>query len=128
VNKVFFLLLSILLFGEAKYWNYEFEFELKKNEVKKFQVIDRAREKMLDFSWNLYVNNGLITITNFDGFPYQNILYLDYNRNSFQKKMHGKNALVMIEFVEFLEKEKIARFKLLVKNSAVEEYEPEEVW
>jgi hypothetical protein len=128
VNKVIFLLLSILLFGEARYWNYEFEFELKKGEVKQFQVIDRAREKLLNFSWNLYINSGLITITNFDDFPYQNILYLDYNRNSFKKKLYRKNALLMIEFVEFLEKEKIARFRLFVKNSKVEEYKPNEVW
>jgi hypothetical protein len=121
VSKKLILLFSLLLFGEAKYWNYEFDFSLKKGEVKEFKVFDPVREKVFKFHWNLYINGGLVTISNYDGYPYQHILYLQYNRNSFQRKLHGRQSLLMVEFKEYIPEEKKANFKLLVKNSAVEE-------
>jgi hypothetical protein len=120
VSRFLFLLLLLggTLFG--RYWDYEYEITLEKDEVAEYLITDRVREKTFTFRWTLYINNGLILVVNLDGYPYQKILYKDYNRNSFQMKLHGKRALLMVEFSEFDVENKKASFLVLVKNSSVE--------
>lgn len=120
---IFLLFLSSLLF--SKYWDYQFDIELKKDEVSNFKIFDKVREKNFSFRWTLYINRGLILLSNYDGFPHQHILYKDYNRNSFQIPLHEKRSALMVEFSEFNDQNRTAKFRVLFKNSRAEKVEKE---
>jgi len=113
---VIFTILSSLLFG-GRYWDSQYDVTLKKDEVSTYQIFDPVRVKNLTFRWTLYINKGLVIVLNFDGYPYQFLLYKDYNRSSFRIPLKKKRSFVMVEFYEFDLKKREAKFRTLFKNS-----------
>jgi len=114
-----FILLSSLIFG--RYWDYQFNIELKKDQVSSWTIFDNIRNKTFSLRWTLYINGGLIVLSNYDGFPYQHILYKSYNRNSFQIPLSQKRSTLMVEFTDFNENNRTATFRVLFKNSRAEQ-------
>ncbi len=123
VALIFFTLSQLVLAGG--YWDSEFEIKLQKDEIKEFKIFDRVREKSLFFHWTLYINRGMVVIANYDGYPRQYILYKDYNRNSFQIPLYKPRSALMVEFADFKEDNKTAKFRVLFKNSSAELVEKE---
>jgi len=117
-----FVILSSLLF--SKYWDSQFDITLKKDEVSTFQIFDTVRIKNLTFRWTLYINKGLVVLANFDKYPYQFMLYKDYNRDSFRLKLQKKRSFVMIEFYNFDFQKQEAKFKVLFKNIQADIFQP----
>ena len=62
------------------YFAKEERFSLTKDEFAIYEV----DAKPLYFRWTLYINKGLVMHYGYDGFPYQNILYKEYKRDSFK--------------------------------------------
>jgi len=117
-----FVILSSLLF--SKYWDSQFNITLKKDEVSTFQIFDPIRVKNFTFRWTLYINKGLVVLAHFDKYPYQFMLYKDYNRDSFRIKLQKKRSFLMVEFYEFDEKKQEAKFRILFKNTQADIFQP----
>jgi hypothetical protein len=123
---ILFTLLTISIF--AQYWDSQFDINLTKDEVKEFQILDPTRQKSFSFRWTLYINNGLVVLANYDGYPYQFILYKDYNRNSFKIELYRKRAFLFVEFDKFNLNNREAKFKVMFKNSSAEEIKKDGEW
>ena len=113
-----FVILSTTLFG--RYWDSQYDVTLKKDEVSEYQIIDPIRLKKFTFRWTLYINDGLVVLANYDGYPYQFILYKRANGSSFQIPLKKKRSFLMVEFYDFDVKKKEAKFRTLFKNSKAE--------
>ncbi|MDQ1341106.1 MAG: hypothetical protein QG567_2264 [Campylobacterota bacterium] len=110
MNRALFLWLffiSLLFAIPDGYFAKEEEVVLKKDEVALYE----ASGNKFFFRWTLYVNNGLVMHYNYDGFPYQNILYKKHKLNSFKIPLkrgfdnHMQAPYIMVVFKEFREKE-----------------------
>ena len=119
-----FVILSTLLFG--RYWDSQYEVTLKKDVVSEFQIIDPVRIKNFSFRWTLYINDGLVVLVNYDGYPYQFILYKGHNGSSFQIPLKKKRSFLMVEFYDFNFQKREAKFRTLFKNSKAELIEKED--
>lgn len=121
MKKRFLLFLLLTISIDARYWDSEFDQTLKKDEVAQFTIFDPAREKTFSFRWTLFINNGLIVLANYDGFPYQFILYKDYHRRSFKIPLYKRDSYLMVEFSDFDLEKREATFKTMFRNSKAEE-------
>ncbi len=125
MNKAFLLLFltSNLLFcrsSSRQDWDSKFEVTLKKDVPVEFNIKDKIRAKKFKFHWTLFINKGLVVVANYDGFPHQYVLYQTSNLNSFKLALANAGGLVFVEFSEFVNDSKEAKFKVMFKNSKAE--------
>ncbi|MDO7253585.1 hypothetical protein [Helicobacter cappadocius] len=124
MNKIFiFFVLSSFLFGKSPIWNTSENIVLKKDEVYSGVIYEGHLEKPLFFRWTLYKNHGLVVYLNYDKFPYQFILYQDYQRETFKLLLFGKNvansfSYLYLSFKDFDEKNNTASLWLGVSGDA----------
>ncbi|PAF53338.1 hypothetical protein BKH42_06360 [Helicobacter sp. 13S00482-2] len=124
MNKIFiFITLSVLLFAKAPIWNTSENIILKKDEVYSGILYQGYLKKPLFFRWTLYKNKGLVVYLNYDKFPYQFILYRDYQRESFKLELSQKDvgndfSYLYLSFKDFDEKKNTASLWLGVSGDA----------
>jgi len=105
-----FLLLSLssYLFGaKEEYWQQRGEVRLKKDQ--KFRISINLNNEIKDiiFHWTLFKNGGLVTVLKYDSFPYQFVLYSDYQRESYKLKLlrspgnHQDFPFMLLSFKDF---------------------------
>ncbi|KIM09086.1 MAG: hypothetical protein KU28_00105 [Sulfurovum sp. PC08-66] len=74
--------LTVSLALEGKFFTSIDKVELAKDQRLYITVTDRLEEKLLAFRWTLFHNEGLVTITHWDGNPMQHLLYKRYDADS----------------------------------------------
>lgn len=103
-----------------------FKISLKKDEQKKILVKYANKEKLFEFRWTLYVNDGLVTLYKYDDFVAQNVLYLNHKNQSLRIKLRddGQNyynlPYFLLKFKDFDAKEKEAKFELYLYDNAMQ--------
>ncbi len=88
---VLIILFCINIFASSPNWASKEIIKLKKDEYYQKIIEDGVRKKRLYFRWTLYMNEGLVTHLNYDGFNHQFILYKHYGLNSFRLNLLPKN-------------------------------------
>ncbi len=95
---------------------------LKKDEKKNILVKYGSKKKLFSFRWTLFVNGGLVIDHSYDTIVYQNILYLNYQNQSFRVKLKPSGADVfnapyfLVKFKKFDFKKKKAEFDLFLSD------------
>jgi len=121
------ILLVLLFCSSAVFANYIKEISLKKDEQKKILVKYESREKLFQFSWTLYINDGLVIHRSYDKIVAQNILYLNGINQSFRVELVTRGAsyyqppYILVKFKEFNTKKNEALFQLYLydRNSEI---------
>ena len=113
MSRFLFLLCCISIFNlelfgaQAGYWQSGGEIKLKKDQPFRISLLLNNEQKDIVFHWTLYKNKGLVTVLKYDGFPYQFVLYTDYQRESFKLKLlrasarHEESPFMLLTFKEF---------------------------
>ncbi len=119
----FILFLSSFLWGID--WDYTHLFVLKKDQIAKVKIFKSDGSKLsgdLRFRWTLFVNEGLVLLVKYEGFPTQYVLYKKYQRDSIRiwiKKKPSKEWLasyLLIQFSDFDLKKDLAFLKVFIKD------------
>ncbi len=103
-----------------------FKISLKKDEQKKILVKYANKEKLFEFRWTLYVNDGLVTLYKYDDFVVQNVMYLNHKNQSLRIKLRddGKNyynpPYFLLKFKDFDTKKQEAKFELYLYDTAMQ--------
>ena len=103
-----------------------FKISLKKDEQKKILVKYANKDKLFEFRWTLYVNDGLVTLYKYDDFVAQNMLYLNHKNQSLRVKLRddGKNyynpPYFLLKFKDFDAKKQEAKFELYLYDSEMQ--------
>lgn len=124
MNKIFILLILCgAIFAKDPIWNTSQNIVLKKDELYLGVIYEHHLEKPLFFRWTLYKNHGLVVYLNYDKFPYQFILYKDYQRETFKLPLFGNDAVnnisyLYLSFRDFDEKKNTASLWLGVSGDA----------
>lgn len=121
-------LIAIIAFAEdLSFWDYVDTYKLKKDEVAKV-IVDKGHEYTKEsdgvfiFRWTLFINKGLVTLVNYEGFPTQHVLYRDRHRQAVKFQLLEDDALpvnrtyLMLIFSDFDEKKQIATLDVRVKD------------
>ena len=93
---------------------------LKKDKTEKFLVKYATFEKIFQFNWTLYVNDGLVVKRSYDRFVGQNMLYLNHSNQSIRVELMPQNAgmrwlpYIILKFVKFDTKTQEATFDLFL--------------
>jgi hypothetical protein len=114
--KKFFLVTLFSLYATAFSWDYQHNFQLKKDQVAHIEVIKRVDESKRDLTlrWTLYQNERLVLLVKYDGFPTQYILQKEYKRNSIRIALRddyseeSQRCFLLLRFKSFDEGKKIA--------------------
>ena len=108
---------------DLNYFNSSFQKSLKKDEQMFIVVSDRSDEKLLTLRWTLFHNEGLVTLTNYDGNPSQQLLYKRYQENSIkikialrQDELSRYDPYLFITFLGYDYVTKSAKFEILHKD------------
>lgn len=95
---------------------------LKKDEKKNILVKYGSKKKLFSFRWTLFVNGGLVIHHSYDTIVSQNMLYLNYQNQSFRVELKPRGADVfnvpyfLIKFKKFDFKKKKAEFDLFLSD------------
>jgi hypothetical protein len=121
MNKIllFFLVITKLLsFDPLKYWWIDDTIYLKKDYLVIYYIDYENKRYTLKFRWTLFKNDGIVMLYNYEGFPFQNILYKDYQLNGFKKHIRYKNLPNDPYFMIYFENydNGIAKFRFLIYN------------
>jgi hypothetical protein len=98
---------------------------LKKDQMKKILVSYDNKEKILQFRWTLYVNDGLVIFRSYDRVVAQNILYQRYKNRSFRVELKTRGMdmhnvpYALIRFKEFKYDTREAVFELLLSDASI---------
>ena len=116
-------MLSLSLF--CMDWDYTHIFNLKKDEKARVKIFKNDRAKLsgeLEFRWTLFVNEGLVLLVKYEGFPTQYVLYRRYQRDSVKILIDKKpqkewlESYLLIKFQDFNLKRDIAVLKVFIKD------------
>jgi hypothetical protein len=125
-RTLFALLFGISsLFGSFKF-DYQKDFDLKKDEIASIKITKRANKdsQNLNFRWTLYSDDKLVLLVKYDNFPTQYLLQKEYKRNSIKIYLRDdylksfKRAYLILQFVDF--KDKRAHIKALISDPSRE--------
>ena len=112
MNRLFLLLLPLILFGSNSFWNYTYSYETKKDEVvkisiKKDYLPTKKSDGILKFRWTLYSGKRLVLLVDYEGFKYHYLLEKNYKRNIVTINLIGdfpsikERAFALIKFRDF---------------------------
>jgi len=121
MSRIFFsLLFPILLFSmdPLNYWWIDDTIYLKKDMTAIYKIYYKDKVYKLQFRWTLYKNSGLVMLYNYKGFPYQNILYKEFQLNGFKKFIADNDSPQAPYFLLYFKNfsETIAEFEFLIYN------------
>ncbi|MBN2816097.1 MAG: hypothetical protein JXQ67_05400 [Campylobacterales bacterium] len=97
-----------------------YKISLQKDEQKKFLVKYGNYERLLQFRWTLYTNEGLVVFRSYDRAVAQNILYLGATNAMFRVmlKSQGANTFntpyVLVKFTKFDYETNRAEFEVML--------------
>jgi len=103
-----------------------FKFSLKKDEQKKILVKYDNKEKIFVFRWTLYVNEGLVILSSYDGCVAQKLLYLNHKNQSFRLQLKSTEVdfynppYFLLKFKEFDSKKKQVKFELYLYDDKMQ--------
>lgn len=131
VNKLLLKLLFLFSFLYSKGFIYEKEISLKKDQEFRLSIETFNISKNLIFKWTLFKNDGIVILLKYDHFPYQFILYKNYNLNAFKLNLDGLQGSnssneLKIYFKDitepYIDSKALASFKFYINgNVSVEE-------
>ena len=116
----FILLFPLLLFAfdPLKYWWIDDVIYLKKDYPAIYTIFYNNQTYILKFRWTLYKNDGLVMLYNYQNHPFHNVLYKNYQLNSYKIKINSEDSInspyLMLYFRDF--KDNVARFEILIYN------------
>ncbi len=125
MSKFFFIIfLAGFCFGVN--WEYQYTFKLKKDETATVQI-NKEETKIKDaglfkFRWTLYKNEGLVILANYEGFPYQYVLYRKRGRDFIRQIIDKKPPkawlmpYMLLKFEDFDEKKEIATLGVFISD------------
>ena len=118
----FFYLILLLSFLDVSIYAQEYRLQetivLKKDKTEKFLVKYGEIEKVFQFNWTLYINDGLVVKRSYDRFVAQNVLYLNHINQSIRVELKPQSVgfrslpYIILKFVKFDAKTKEATFEL----------------
>ncbi|NPA81933.1 MAG: hypothetical protein GXO31_04940 [Epsilonproteobacteria bacterium] len=106
-------------------WDYTHSFYLKKDQIARVKVDKGLSYKLageLFFRWTLFVNEGLVVLLKYEGFPHQYVLYKKWGRDTIRLVIDKKpskewlESYLLIKFEDFDPKRKVAVLKVFVAN------------
>lgn len=104
----------------APHFSWERSLSLEKEQLYKARFVVGEVAKDFQFRWTLYKNKGLVLHIRYDKFNHQELLYTDYQRDSFTlplgraKEQYSDDPKLLLYFKDF--KEKKADFKLYIEG------------
>ena len=118
ILRIFILILFVKSTIFAGDFREIFKFSLKKDQQKKILVKYANKEKLFEFRWTLYINEGLVTLSRYDGVVTQNLLYLNHKNQFFHIRLRDDGASFynpphfLLKFKAFDLKKREAKFEL----------------
>ena len=101
------------------------KFSLKKDEEKRVLVKYGKIQKLFQFRWTLFINDGLVILKSYDDIVSQNILYSNHKNQSFRIELLSRGAnnyktpYILVKFLEFDYEKNVAKFKLFLSDDEV---------
>ena len=98
---------------------------LKKDETKRVLVKYGKIQKLFQFRWTLYINDGLVILKSYDDMVSQNILYLNHKNQSFRTELLSRGAnnyktpYILVKFLEFDYEKNKAKFELFLSDDEI---------
>lgn len=95
---------------------------LKKDETKKLLVKYDTYERLFEFRWTLFVNEGLVVFRSYDKIVAQNVLYLSERSGSFRVELKSRGAdnlnlpYLLVMFKDFDYEKNEAYFEILLSD------------
>jgi len=123
--RVLFLLASFVVLLSANTYRDIVKVSLKKDETKRVLIKYGKIQKLFQFRWTLYVNDGLVILKSYDDIVSQNILYLNHKNQSFRTELLSRGAnnyktpYMLVKFLEFDYEKNKAKFKLFLSDDEV---------
>ena len=120
-----YLLLFVLLFEvflSANTYRDVLKISLKKDQTKRILVKYDTIQKLFQFRWTLYINDGLVILKSYDDIVSQNILYLNHKNQSFRTEVLSRGAnnyktpYILVKFLKFDFKKHEAKFKIFLSD------------
>jgi len=118
MSKIFLFFPLFLFAIKPSYWWINDTIYLKKDYTAIYTISYKNQQFTLKFRWTLYKNDGLVMLYNYEGHPYQNILYKQEEINGFKKfikwNIAPNSPYFMIYFRDF--SNNIAKLQFLIYN------------
>jgi hypothetical protein len=115
---LFFFSISLFAFDPLKYWWINDTIYLKKDYPAIYKIFYNNKVYILKFRWTLFKNRGLVMLYNYENYPFQNILYKNYQLNGYRiyitKQDEVNDPYLMIYFKNF--KDNVVEFNILIYN------------
>lgn len=93
---------------------------LKKDQTKKLLIKYDTYERLFEFRWTLFVNNGLVVFRSYDKIVSQNVVYLNERSNAFRVELKSRGAdnlslpYLLVMFKDFDYEKNEAYFEILL--------------
>ena len=123
MKKIFSFLL-LFSFLNATLYAVEYRIKetivLKKDKTEKFLVKYAKFEKIFQFNWTLYKNDGLVVKRSYDRFVAQDVLYLNHTNQSVRVELKPRSVAfrmlpyIILKFVKFDANTQEATFELFL--------------
>ena len=123
--RVLFLLASFVVLLSANTYRDIVKVSLKKDETKRVLIKYGKIQKLFQFRWTLYVNDGLVILKSYDDIVSQNILYLNHKNQSFRTELLSRGAnnyktpYMLVKFLEFDYEKNKAKFELFLSDDEI---------
>jgi len=112
-----FFLLFFPLFVYATLIRLPYTFELKKDEIIKFDILYDGHIYPFEMRWTLFINDILVVLYKYNSFPRQVTLYKDPPLNDFKVDIAKYPEFYPYLFVTFKDfNDKIAKFEIYLFN------------
>ncbi|MEA1956399.1 MAG: hypothetical protein U9N02_07905 [Campylobacterota bacterium] len=122
ILQFFLLLLFFQSTISANIYRDMVKVSLKKDEQKKVLVKYGKIQKLFQFRWTLFINDGLIILKSYDDIVSQNILYLNHKNQSVRIELLSRGAnnyktpYILVKFIEFDYEKHEAKFELFLSD------------
>ena len=99
---------------------------LKKDQQKRVLIKYDKIQKLFQFRWTLFVNDGLIIFKSYDDIVSQNILYANHKNQSFRVELLSRGAkyykipYILIKFIKFDYEKNVANFELFLADDEIQ--------
>ncbi len=101
------------------------KFSLKKDEQKKVLIKYGKIQKLFQFRWTLFVNDGLVVLKSYDDIVSQNMLYVNHKNQSFRVELLSRGGnnyntpYILVKFLGFDYEKNKAKFELFLSDDEV---------
>ncbi len=123
----FVLFLFLLNLQGATKWKYQYQFDLKKDQIAKILISYRDKAVFLrngefDFRWTLYKTGALIVFSTFQKVESQKVLHLGYRLNSYEVNLIPRGSTLndrvylIVVFSRFNKKDRVAKIDMFIKD------------